>query len=253
MASTLFHIFVVIYSAGVILGEPELKTPEYIKPCLKSDPNINKCLRKTFNHLRPYLVSGIKDIDVPTIDPFYITKINIENGNGPFRVRAFFSNVTAYGASNYTIEEIKADLDNYILDLSFTIPHVEIKGKYEIGGSVLLFPIRSKGDFFAVFDNVDATAKIYGREIKNKENVRFMRIEKLLVDFQIAKSRFKIKDVINLGNIIGEAINQFLNNNSEEIIKEMKPAASVSIARHFKSFLNAAFTKIPLKVWLPDA
>ncbi|KAF5269251.1 hypothetical protein FQR65_LT02552 [Abscondita terminalis] len=226
---------------------------EYILPCLKSDPEINTCLKKTFNHLRPYLVAGLKDIDVPSIDPLFIPKINIENGNGPFRVRAFFSNVTAYGASNYTIQEIKADIDNYILNLSFTIPHVEIKGKYEIGGSVLLFPIRSKGDFFAIFDDVDATAKIFGKEIKNKENVRFMRIDKMLVDFDVANSRFKIKDIINLGNIIGEAINQFLNNNSDEIIKEMKPAASISIARHFKTFLNGAFTKIPLKIWLPDA
>ncbi|KAB0795711.1 hypothetical protein PPYR_09772 [Photinus pyralis] len=247
--------FIFVFVASFISTsavEEVSKTPEYILPCRKSDPDINTCLIKTFNHLRPYLVSGLNDIDVPTIDPLFISKINIENGNGPFRVRAFFNNVTTRGASNYTIHNIKADLDKYILDLAFKIPHVDIKGKYEIGGSVLLFPIRSKGDFWAVFTDVDATAKIYGKEV-TKENVRYMHIDKLLVDFQIGKSKFKIKDVINLGNIIGEAINQFLNNNSDEIITEMKPAASISIARHFKTFLNGAFTKIPLKVWLPDA
>lgn len=48
-------------------------------------------------------------------------------------------------------------------------------------------------------------------------------------------------------------MNQFLNNNSDEIIKEMKPAATTAIAKHFKAFLNAAFLRLPLKVWLPDA
>lgn len=48
-------------------------------------------------------------------------------------------------------------------------------------------------------------------------------------------------------------MNQFINNNAEEIIKEMKPAANVAIARHFKNFLNAAFDKLPMKIWLPDA
>lgn len=48
-------------------------------------------------------------------------------------------------------------------------------------------------------------------------------------------------------------MNQFLNNNADEIITEMKPAASHSIARHFKDVLNGAFMKVPLKVWLPDA
>lgn len=48
-------------------------------------------------------------------------------------------------------------------------------------------------------------------------------------------------------------MNQFLNNNSQEIISEMKPAASSAIAKHFKNLLNKAFSKLPLKTWLPDA
>lgn len=53
--------------------------------------------------------------------------------------------------------------------------------------------------------------------------------------------------------VLGEAMNNFLNNNSDEIIKEMKPAARLALAKHFKGFLNSAFTNLPLKVWLPDA
>lgn len=45
-------------------------------------------------------------------------------------------------------------------------------------------------------------------------------------------------------------MNQFLNNNAAEIIDEMRPAASAAIAKHFRVFLNAAFEKIPIDVWL---
>jgi len=48
-------------------------------------------------------------------------------------------------------------------------------------------------------------------------------------------------------------MNHFLNENANEIIDEMKPAASASIAKHFKSFLNQAFLQIPLRLWLRDA
>ena len=48
-------------------------------------------------------------------------------------------------------------------------------------------------------------------------------------------------------------MNQFLNQNADEIIKEMKPAASQTIARYCREFLNAAFLKIPIEVWLRDA
>lgn len=79
-----------------------------------------------------------------------------------------------------------------------------------------------------------------------------MKIARLVVDFKLGSSRFKVADHLNGNNVIGQAMNQFLNDNSKEIIDEMRPAASASIAKHFKSFLNTAFTKVPLKVWLHD-
>ncbi|XP_017780984.1 PREDICTED: circadian clock-controlled protein-like isoform X2 [Nicrophorus vespilloides] len=226
---------------------------EYILPCYKADPEINTCLRGTFNHLRPYLINGLTDINVPSIDPLIIDRLLIENGHGAFRIRALFNNITVNGASNYTIGKIKADVDHWNIELGINLPRIEIRGKYEVGGNVLLFPVRSKGNFWAIFLEVEAAAKIFGKEIENEEGVRFMKIERMLTDFKLGKSRFRVRDVVNNGNIIGEAINQFLNNNADEIIREMKPAASQSISRHFAAFLNSAFLKVPIKVWLPDA
>ncbi|KRT86741.1 hemolymph juvenile hormone-binding protein, partial [Oryctes borbonicus] len=146
----------------------------------------------------------------------------------------------------------RADIKRYTIELTMKLPKVDIRGKYDVGGNVLLFPVRSKGDFWAIFVNVDVYVKIYGKEtIKN--DVKYMRIERLNVDFKLAKSRFRVRDVVNHGNIIGEAMNQFLNTNADEIIAEMKPAASASIARHFKSFLNNAFLRLPIQVWLPES
>lgn len=48
-------------------------------------------------------------------------------------------------------------------------------------------------------------------------------------------------------------MNQFLNQNADEIIKEIKPAVSQTIARYCKEFLNAALLNIPIQVWLKDA
>ncbi|KAG5883596.1 hypothetical protein JTB14_004790 [Gonioctena quinquepunctata] len=249
-------LFFVCFASAVRSQEAEnvtFKTPEYILPCLKADPDINNCLQKTFNHLRPYLKEGISEIDVPSIDPLTIENMVMENGRGAIRVRAAFYNITTNGASNYSVQSIKADLDNYAIELRINLPRLECKGKYDVGGNVLLFPVRSKGDFWAVFVDVNGAAKIYGKEFKNEQNVRFMKVDKMVVDFKLNKSRFKIRDVYNHGNVIGDAMNQFLNNNSDDIIAEMKPAANLAIAKHFKGFLNSAFVKLPLKVWLPDA
>uniref|UniRef100_A0A1B6E265 Haemolymph juvenile hormone binding protein n=1 Tax=Clastoptera arizonana TaxID=38151 RepID=A0A1B6E265_9HEMI len=251
MKAILGFIFCVLY---VRISEAVLSinaTPEYIVPCLKADPRINSCIRRTFDHLRPYLIAGIPEIKLPSIEPMTIPKMQMENGVGAVRVRATFSNMTIYGASNYSVLNVKSDLSKFRFDMGLGIPRIEATGSYEVTGQVLLFPVRSRGEFWASFSNITGLGKIYGVEVK-KNGVSFMKTEKLGVDFRLGKSRFKIKDLINGNNVLGEAMNQFLNQNAAEIINEMKPAAAAAISKHFKNFLNAAFLQIPLKVWLKD-
>ncbi|XP_066598489.1 protein takeout-like [Prorops nasuta] len=233
------------------LNEPEFETPEYILPCERSDPQLELCIQKQFNHLKPYLVKGIADLDLPPIEPLSIPELGMENGQGAVRVSALFSNITAIGPGNYSINKVRVDIKTLRLDLQLTIPKIELQGRYKVAGNVLLFPIQSQGDFWALFGDVAAIARVQGVE-ELKDGVRYMRIGRLLVDFSLGRARFRIDDEINGNNVIGQAMNQFLNQNAKEIIEEMRPAASNSIAKHFQAFMNTAFTKLPMKVWLHD-
>ncbi|CAH1399277.1 unnamed protein product [Nezara viridula] len=226
-------------------------TPEFIKPCYRKDPNLNDCIRQAFDHLRPYLSRGVPEIKLQSIEPLRISKMAMDNGNGAVRVRALFSNITVHGATNYTILDVRGDVKNYKIDLTLGIPRIETTGSYEVSGNVLLLPVRSRGDFWALFSNITGIAKIFGKEVI-KGGVRFMKTERLLVDFKLARSRFKIRDLLNTNNVLGEAMNQFLNQNANEIIEEMKPAAAAAIGKHFKSFLNGAFLQVPIPIWLKD-
>ncbi|XP_054273554.1 uncharacterized protein LOC128993592 [Macrosteles quadrilineatus] len=226
-------------------------TPEYIHSCKKTDPKINACIKKTFDHLRPYLVAGIPEIKLASIEPMSIPKMEMQNGHGAVRVRAVFGNMTVYGASNYSVISVKSDINRLRMDLGLSIPRIEATGTYEVVGQVLLFPVRSRGEFWALFNNITGIGKLYGKEVR-RNDVSYMKTERLGVDFKLGSSRFKIKDYLNGNNVLGEAMNQFLNQNSDVIIEEMKPAAAQAISRHFKNFLNAAFLQIPLKVWLKD-
>ncbi|XP_060810447.1 uncharacterized protein LOC106141628 [Amyelois transitella] len=226
-----------------------LTTPEYIQPCSRSDPQLDTCIKNSFNHLRPYLARGLSDIGLPPMEPLYIDRLVMENDAGPVRVTAAFSNITVIGPSNYTVTKIRSDLKKLRIDMGLILPRIEITGRYEVSGQVLLFPVRSQGDFWAAFIDVAAIAKVFGTEVE-KDNIKYMSAERLLVDFKLRNSRFRVRDTVNFGSVIGEAMNQFLNNNAAEIIEEMRPAAAVSIAKHFKAFLNAAFMKVPIDVWL---
>ena len=103
-------------------------------------------------------MTGISDLNLPPIEPLNIPKLGMENGHGAVRVRALFSNITAYGPGNYTIGKVRVDLKTLRMDLHLAIPKIELQGKYEVAGQVLLFPIQSKGDFWALFGTKNITS-----------------------------------------------------------------------------------------------
>lgn len=54
-----------------------------------------------------------------------------------------------------------------MIELGVKLPRIDIRGKYEVSGNVLLFPVRSKGDFWAIF------RKLYRKIWKNSSNLYF--------------------------------------------------------------------------------
>lgn len=85
------------------------------------------------------------------MEPLRIEALAMENNAGAVRIKALFSEIVAIGASNYTIKDVRSDIKKLRIDLSLGIPRVEVRGKYEVIGNVLLLPVRSNGDFWAEF------------------------------------------------------------------------------------------------------
>ncbi|CAD7091840.1 unnamed protein product [Hermetia illucens] len=225
--------------------------PEYVKPCSRSDPGLNTCIKNSFNYLKPYLKDGLTELGVPSLEPLEIDELIMDNNAGAVRIKARFSSIAALGASNYSVREVRNDIKNLRIDMSLGIPRVEVTGKYDVAGNVLLLPVRSHGNFWAEFLNISAIAKLYGQE-KIKNGKTYMYINKLGIDFTMKNARFKVEDKLNTQNILGEAINQFLNQNAKELIQEMRPTASQSIARLLQKILNTAFGKLEMSYWLHD-
>jgi hypothetical protein len=232
-------------------NEPDFPTPEYIIPCSRNDPKIDLCFQNLLNHIKPYLAKGIPELELPPIEPLVIPEMKIENGQGPVRVRAIFTNITAIGPGNYSISKARVNMSSNRFDIHMTFPKIELQGNYDINGNVLLFPLQSNGAFWALFGDVSAVVRVQG-VVDVKDGVRYLTMSKLLVDFKLGRIRFRVTDNLNGDNVIGQAMNQFLNQNAHEIVEELKPAASSSISKHFKGFLNTAFGKLPLKVWMHD-
>lgn len=78
--------------------------------CSKRDPQINTCLKATFNNLRPYLARGIPEIGIPPMEPLRIDQLALENNAGNIRIKGLFTKIVSSGASNFTVKEVRSDV-----------------------------------------------------------------------------------------------------------------------------------------------
>lgn len=79
----------------------------FIKACRRSDPELNLCIKEQVESIRPYLLKGIPELQLPPYDPMRIPQLLLDQGTGSVRLRADFRDIVAYGAKNAVVKDIK--------------------------------------------------------------------------------------------------------------------------------------------------
>uniref|UniRef100_A0A1B0C7D7 Uncharacterized protein n=1 Tax=Glossina palpalis gambiensis TaxID=67801 RepID=A0A1B0C7D7_9MUSC len=149
-----FFILTIIIVGAVFAGYVDLihaaTLPDYVIPCKRNDPNIEKCIVNAVNHIKPHLKNGIKDLNVPAMEPLSLGTLNIlESGSSGINVKAIDLNI--YGASNFEIRKFKISDDGLRYDFELNLPHLEGEGHYDISGKILTLPIKGRGPFTGNF------------------------------------------------------------------------------------------------------
>lgn len=88
-----------------------LLSASFIQKCSRKDPQLNTCLKNSFNGLKPYLISGIPEIGLAPLEPLKIDLLGLENNAGNIRIKGLFTNVVNTGASNFTVKEVRSDFN----------------------------------------------------------------------------------------------------------------------------------------------
>ena len=70
------------------------------------------------------------------------------------------------------------------------------------------------------------------------------------VSFLVGGMRINLTNLFNGNEILGASINNFLNTNADEVIKELRPDLERGLSGTFKDLWNDLFSKIPTKLWL---
>lgn len=79
----------------------------YLHICRKSDPNIEECMATSIETLKPYLVEGIPDLDIPSIDPIDIGNLIVSESTRSNGLHISAKNIRAFGSSSFKLKKLE--------------------------------------------------------------------------------------------------------------------------------------------------
>uniref|UniRef100_A0A336LYW4 CSON008370 protein n=1 Tax=Culicoides sonorensis TaxID=179676 RepID=A0A336LYW4_CULSO len=190
--------------------------------CLTNKAQI--ILKKYYKGYEPM---GLKSLDPIKVDSIKVSE-STEDQKKSINLNLFFKKLNVYGVSKGKINYLKmsnySNSKNFEIDLSVSVPRLELIGDYSINGKILLLPITGSGKCNLTAENVDVKVQLNGNLIQHngKDYLFLQKISS--ADCDISHVFIDLENLFNGNKVLGEGMNKFLNENWMELWKELRPA-----------------------------
>ncbi|XP_011309504.1 protein takeout [Fopius arisanus] len=243
-------ILIVVHCANAI---GKYRGLEFIEPCSKSQPDLESCLARSANALTQQFAHGLPQLGYPEVEPIILDEVRIALGGGPDGYNAQFRDVAARGVSALRITGLRTRIshDEVQIQLALNIPRIRAAAKYRSSGKLILVQASGAGDYWGEYDGVKAKIFIRAKPYLN-EGHKYLRLQQLKMDFSVQKIKMGVENVHDGNTILQAALNLFINSNSQELLKEMKPSLRRKLIQVMTTFVENLFAKVPYDAWISD-
>lgn len=211
--------------------------------CPKDD---QKCLFERIGATFAKHAAGIPAIDLVSLDPLKIQKMDIvQGGDGPINIVLNFKNVDLTGLSEAVVKKANGFTANPTkMELGILVPVTSLVGGYKINGKVLILPIQGEGRSNMTMENNHIQMKWTGKLV-DRNGKQYYQLDKLKATFDTTRFHMHFSNLFNGDKALGDNMNVFLNENWQDILKELKPAIIDAFVKIFQSVISSVFNKVP--------
>lgn len=185
------------------------------------------------------------------MDPLFITSLTVNQGSRQIGLAMTIKNFNIYGLRNTKFKRARTELEKQHIEWDFEIPRVEILGQYDISGKVLILPIVGTGDANVTITNLKITYK-YDWTYVTRNGKQYMNVTTSKLLFENGKTYFDLKNLFNGDKILGPQMNFFLNDNWQEVTRELGPAVGDAIGEVFRQLLTSIAELVPWEYIYPE-
>ncbi|KAL3270740.1 hypothetical protein HHI36_021265 [Cryptolaemus montrouzieri] len=228
-----FEIFAIALAA---------KLPPNFKKCKIND---QECLKNALQDALPNLKGGLSELGLPSLDPLYIPEMTIGAGQNVVQLTQKYKEANLYGAADSQIKSVDIDLKKNKIDVKFTFPLWTLNATYEVKGKILLLPVFGTGPCSLTLENGNADLT-FNIETYKKKDQSYIRGTQGKMVVRIQRATYKFDNLFNGDKILGDNINNVLNENWREVYEEVAPGYGDVYSAAFMNIMNKIFSKVPL-------
>ncbi|KAL1373615.1 hypothetical protein pipiens_005124 [Culex pipiens pipiens] len=232
-----------------------LDLPEYLHVCHREDPKLTECMKQSIETLRPYLARGIPELDIPAIEPINLGDLIVAESVPGQGISITAKDIKAYGPSNFRLKKLKYT-EKFVVEygkvysFELELPHLYVEGRYVVDGRILLLPVKGAGKFTGNFTQGFGNVRIKGdRKVINGKN--HLSLAKLDIKIKVGDGKIKLENLFGGDRVLGEIINQTINQNFSLLSHELIPLIEKALQRIFKQTGNKILERFPEEVLFP--
>ncbi|KAF2886318.1 hypothetical protein ILUMI_19855, partial [Ignelater luminosus] len=216
---------------------------DYFPRCSIDDPNLNNCLLKAFNTVRPYVKKGVEEIGILPFEPLVLPTFNLSQENLAVNYTLTAWNFTIRGIDNYNVKEINYNPQTLTFSAKMKFDALPFYSMYEVSGRLLHIPLEGKGFVSTTFlGPINATIRIEG-ELVEVDGVEYYNTTNIKVTEIIKDMEITVEGLFEGDEELGRITNHLLNLFSAEIMQAVTPAleqlAEEMLMRFMKSFTGS--------------
>ncbi|NJI29826.1 JHBP domain-containing protein, partial [Aeromonas veronii] len=188
----------------------------------------------------------LPELGLASLDPLRIEEMDIVQGEGPVNIVLNFKNVDITGFSDVIVKKAKGITANpNVMEMNLVIPMASLVGSYKIKGKVLILPIQGEGTSNMTMANCDFLMKWNGGLQKRADGKEYYQMNKIKATFDTTRFYMQLSNLFNGDKLLGDNMNQFLNDNWQDILKELKPSIIGAFTKIFRAIITNVFENVP--------
>ncbi|KAK6633512.1 hypothetical protein RUM44_004119 [Polyplax serrata] len=245
MSRKFCYIFLAVF---VLNGASSLKIPSYFKQCARTSPDFNECAKRNGQKALAGLIGGDRKYRIPNLNPLHIPELNInQNGN----LKILLKDAYISGLADTIIQNCDFDFNNRRITINFSLPKLTIQSLYEIAGRILVLPITGKGPSNIALHGLTFSYD-YNYGIVRKGNADYLEPKKGKISYTLQGMNLRFDNLFNGDRLLGEETNNFLNENWQDVEKELGPGVVEALAEVVHLILSNVCNLVPFDELFPE-